>query len=69
MKSQMLVNLVELGNNVAPGVGFVVQILDEAGVNYGAADAPENAAESPRQSVSVANCRIVARRQTDTGGD
>jgi SAM-dependent methyltransferase len=43
---------VELGKKLAPGGGFVVQFLDEPGVDYGRTDAPENSGGEPSISWS-----------------
>jgi SAM-dependent methyltransferase len=43
---------VELGKKLTPGGGFVVQFLDEPGVDYGRTDAPEKSGGEPSISWS-----------------
>ena len=42
----------ELGKKLKPGGGFVVQFVDEAGVDYGKTDAPERDGWEPSVSWS-----------------
>jgi SAM-dependent methyltransferase len=53
---------VELGRKLKPGGGFVVQFLDEAGVDYRSTDAPENSGGEP--SISWSPWQLVELSRT-----
>jgi cyclopropane fatty-acyl-phospholipid synthase-like methyltransferase len=53
---------VELGRKLNPGGGFVVQFLDEPGVDYRSTDAPENSGGEP--SISWSSWQLVDLSRT-----